>query len=282
MKTAIVLPVYGCWDYVRKTLKSLSETTVSEMYSLFLIVNPNSIDDKKLSKEFGELFPAKEFLEKCYQDFFEDDDVNVHITYNDVNIGVSRSWNLGIKNAIRSENGVKEYDSFIILNSDVELSDNCVQNLRSAISTNCLLNPVLSEGDMSDIDLSSLKSKFKQSSQNHLKKSKGICGPCFMITRPVIDRFGIFDERFRYLWFEDVDFLFKLRFCGIQQVQVTGSHVHHYGQKSSKDLDHIDDHKMMNKKRFEQKWCVALNGTFHSSTSPDLEQLREGSGYVVG
>jgi len=282
-----VLPVYGCWEYVKKTLRSLSRNTDSEHYSLFIIHNPNSIDDGRLEDLMKTGHPqiaVQRFFEDCYHEFFKDDNVDVNISYNEKNRGVSASWNQGLEAAKQFEKAVPVFDSFVILNSDVHLANDWLYFLRLAIQSNpkmpILVNPQLTEGDLPDGEIS-------QNTVNCTKrpiwfgKAPGICGPCFFFSRSVLSKIGSFDTSFRYLWFEDLDFLTRLRAHGIQIVQSANSYVHHYGQKSSKDLDHMDDYKWENKRRFEKKWCVAFEGSFHSSFAPDISELRETCGFLA-
>jgi len=85
-----------------------------------------------------------------------------------------------------------------------------------------------------------------------------LIGFCLLIRREVMEKIGVFDERFGIGTFEDDDFCLRAIQAGFQCLIATDSFVHHFGNQtfraSGQDLHNILTH---NRKLFEDKWSGA-------------------------
>jgi GT2 family glycosyltransferase len=82
----------------------------------------------------------------------------------------------------------------------------------------------------------------------------GFHGSFWVVPRPVLDRIGLLDERFERAYWEDNDFLARLRQARIPVRQVTSVRVRHVGGLSTVK---VPDHRQwleLNAQRFKEKW----------------------------
>ena len=109
----------------------------------------------------------------------------------------------------------------------------------------------------------------------------GISGPCFMLTHECISRVGFFDEGFRYGYYEDTDYLTRIRQAGQQPVIAGRSYIHHYHAKSRTRIKDWDEIQLANKRYFERKWAVHLPSSLDAKSFPTIKSLREEHGYLI-
>lgn len=82
----------------------------------------------------------------------------------------------------------------------------------------------------------------------------GFHGCFWVLPRSVLERVGLLDERFEWAYWEDDDFLARLREAGIATRQVASVKVKHVGGLTTVK---VDDHRSwleLNARRFEEKW----------------------------
>ncbi|MEK6274749.1 MAG: hypothetical protein AABM30_05355 [Actinomycetota bacterium] len=95
----------------------------------------------------------------------------------------------------------------------------------------------------------------------------GLHGACWVAPRDVLDRVGLLDERFEGAFFEDDDFLERLREAGVSRQQVSSVRIEsrRIGLTMSKVPDKADAWYEANERRFAQKW-----GWVPPPTDPEL------------
>jgi GT2 family glycosyltransferase len=84
----------------------------------------------------------------------------------------------------------------------------------------------------------------------------GFHGACWVAAREVIDRIGLLDERFEGAFFEDDDYLERLRQAGVPRVEVDSVRVEsrRVGLTMSKVQEQADAWYAANERRFAEKW----------------------------
>lgn len=82
----------------------------------------------------------------------------------------------------------------------------------------------------------------------------GFHGCFWVVPRSVLDRVGLLDERFEHAYWEDDDFLIRLREAGIQTRQVTTVQVKHIGGLTTVKIPEHRTWLEVNERRFEEKW----------------------------
>lgn len=184
---------------IKKTLSCLSSIEKSDLNGLK--VNIYLIDNGTGSK-----FPQK---------------INLKIIRNDKNLGFAAGINRGFKTALKN----KKINYLLVLNNDTLLPFNFFQNLKTT-----------------EFDVTGVIIKFKSLSGNwiydfggavnkwtgktkHIENSKYdyktdmpvdyYSGCCLLIKREVLEKIGLFDERF-FFYYEDVDFCMRAAKAGFK------------------------------------------------------------------
>jgi GT2 family glycosyltransferase len=95
----------------------------------------------------------------------------------------------------------------------------------------------------------------------------GFHGACWVAPREVLERVGLLDERFEGAFFEDDDFLARLREAGVPRMQVASVTVEsrRIGLTMSKIPQQADHWYHANQRRFAEKW-----GWVPAPTDPGL------------
>lgn len=91
----------------------------------------------------------------------------------------------------------------------------------------------------------------------------------FMLSRAVIDRVGLFDERFEIGVWEDVDYYHRARQVGFSPTITHRTVIHHFGSKTIPSVVAKLGGRnvyMENMQRFTEKWGITL-GNFRVNRS---------------
>ncbi len=86
----------------------------------------------------------------------------------------------------------------------------------------------------------------------------GLIGFCMLIKRCVIDKVGLFDERFKIGNWEDADYCMRVKQAGYNLVMAQDVFVHHFGSRTfvGNGID-LRGHLEENKRLFEEKWGIS-------------------------
>jgi glycosyltransferase involved in cell wall biosynthesis len=82
----------------------------------------------------------------------------------------------------------------------------------------------------------------------------GFHGCFWVVPRPVLDRVGVLDERFEWAYWEDDDYLARLRQAGISTRQVPSVRAEHVGGLTTVKVPSHRDWLERNERVFEEKW----------------------------
>ena len=82
----------------------------------------------------------------------------------------------------------------------------------------------------------------------------GFHGSFWVVPRAVLDRVGTLDERFENAYWEDDDFLARLRAAGVQTRQIASVRVKHIGGLTTVKVPEHREWLARNERLFEKKW----------------------------
>ena len=202
---SIVIPVLNHIELTKNFLQSMSDKT-SAHYEMIIIDN-NSTDG------------TKEFLNEISKN-----DPRVKIITNEKNIGVSASWNQGIKES--------QYEYVCFVNNDVEvLIPFWLREMQKTLNLNKNIywtSPrTCYDKDMSNISYHASHYEQLFYGPNRLGY---IVGCCFMCPSHIFnnDEIGLFDEKFDIKYYEDLDYINRILQNG-KRVSMTPSSLVYHG-----------------------------------------------------
>jgi N-acetylglucosaminyl-diphospho-decaprenol L-rhamnosyltransferase len=224
---SIVIAVLNQIDYTRRCLESLDACT--DIPHEVIIVDNGSTDESA----------AMAAAAGC------------RVIRNVENLGCARAWNQGIRAA--------RAPLILIMNNDVIVTPGWLRALvgfyhRSGVA---VASPAVINGPL-DYDLAAAVAQHQRHFGN--RSRRGWAAVCFLTSRRVFERVGLFDERFLRGGFEDDDFDIRLRRAR-QATAFTGAAlIHHFGQITQRALAGATWKKVKNpnKTLLESKWGCRL------------------------
>lgn len=199
---AIVIPCYNNYKLTQDTIKSLSTTTKSNY--VVILVDDNSSDST--SK------------------FSEQADSNLVYLKNTTNLGVNKSWNVGLSKAL-----VLGSKYICIANNDLLFTDGWDIPLIEALNNGYdVVSPYSTERV--------LPTDFPNGSTRHVNPNPlNILGCCFMFTSGFIDKCGFFPEDMLHYygdnWVCDIS-----KKNGLKVGHIKDSYIHHLYCKTTSKL----------------------------------------------
>jgi GT2 family glycosyltransferase len=254
-RIAIVIPVFNNWFATERCLRSIQRTTDSHLADI-VVVNDGSTDNTLTQLE---RFP------------------NVRVINTSVNIGFTKACNFAFEN-------LKDYDFIYLLNNDTEVLNGFISDSLALMKTHpkaALVGSTLifTDGTLQECggivwsdgtahnfgrgrSLGPIEFRFS-------RRVDYCSGAGVLIRNDLLNRVGLFDERFAPAYYEDTDLSFKLRDIGYEVWVCHSSHViHHEG------LSHGNDTNVLvtaNKDKFFAKWETVL--ATHHAHSNNLDRF---------
>jgi len=242
MKLNIVMAAYNNRELTEGTWKSVNENT--NMPFRFIIVNGGSTDD------------TKQWL----------DDSKIDYINMETNGGCGINRNVGM----RSIDDDCEY--VILIDNDIKATPNWCSYLIDFMenhkefgvagpSTNFAGNPQKIE-DMPELkteeEIYNFAVKRREEYKGQLRVVPHhwpVIGFCMIIRRAVIDKIGIFDEKYKLYGCEDNDYCNRVEDAGWQLAYIKDIYVHHWGSNTLRELG-ADGSKQWNENRklFIDQW----------------------------
>ncbi len=218
-KVSIIILIKDALEYVEKCIKSLNDYT--NYFELILIDN-------------GSNQKTKDWLKKL-------DWLDYTLIENKENKGFSYGCNQGIK--------VAKYDYLCFLNSDTLLTPDWLPKLMRGFKYHKnvgIVGPSTCHSSTMQT-LQTLRGKHTITDQKKINEMSAnlreayietmVVGFCFIIKRAVFDKIGVFDhKRYGIATHEDIDLVWRASKVGFKSVWVMASYVHHFGNKSTKEM----------------------------------------------
>jgi GT2 family glycosyltransferase len=192
-------------------------------------------DASPLKKETKELYLK-------YKDSLENLFGNVSFNRNNVNLGFAGAYNRGMK--------IARGRDLIIVNDDVYFPKNSIQKFSSILDTlegENIVGPITCESTIFTYQYCKQAPKLEDYSCKEFekienfanmvsKKMKGkiietdlISGFCFAVSKKVINQYGGFDPSFGFGYFEDFEFIRRMKNKGIKVIIDPSIYIHHGG-----------------------------------------------------
>jgi GT2 family glycosyltransferase/Flp pilus assembly protein TadD/SAM-dependent methyltransferase len=239
--TSIIMLTFNQLQYTKECVESIQKNT-SEPYEIVFVDNGSSDGTVKWLRTLSKK------------------NANFRLIENSKNLGFSRGCNQGI------EASKGEY--ILLLNNDVVVSakwlDRMLECLNSAEDigivgpmTNQISGPqkVPEVGYPSIEGLNAYAQLFGEKNRYRRVFYPRIVGFCMLFKRGLVERIGLFDERFGSGNFEDDDYCLRASLAGYRNVIAGDVFVHHYGSRSFIG-NRIDYRSSLtgNRKIFNDKW----------------------------
>jgi len=217
---SIIIITYNSQGHIKKCLRSIKDNARKNLrFNLILIDNASSDN----SAEFIHNFPWK----------------NLTFIKNNKNIGFAKAVNQGINYALKNF----ESDYFLLLNPDAFLEKDCIEKLvNKAIENkyNGLISPLIIAPKTRQPWFSGAKIDWLKMRTEHLhcsitqglKKNAYLSGCCLLISRSLVEKINLFDERF-FLYYEDTDYSLRARNVGFNLILVKKAICYHNESQSS-------------------------------------------------
>ena len=186
---------------------------------------------------------------------------NMNLIFNNTNLGFSAGNNIGIKHATG--------DYIVILNNDTFVSPDWIARLMKHFADPKvgMVGPVANNiGNQAQIVLPNYFTEndfiklatanyYDNINQKYMVKTGSLAFFCVMIKQEAVTNVGLLDEKFGRGWFEDDDYVIRLRQCGYTVVIADDVLIHHEHSASFGKLDELARKTLFNTNKlyFEQK-----------------------------
>jgi GT2 family glycosyltransferase len=219
LKLGVVMPVVNCLKYSQQTYKSFS----TKVQHHWFIIDNGSTDG---TREWAESLSP-----------------NVTYIRNEENIGVAKSWNLGMAKAFEAG-----FDPVLVINNDLVFDTDTVDNLLEWYG----------EEGQNKFEFVTVTNVGSDPSllNTYERKKTALVAPNFigfLINSRTVKRIGWFDEGYEMAYFEDNDYHARLVSECIAAAQVLDAPVVHYGSRAIKEggVDNSETY-LKNRVRFKE------------------------------
>lgn len=225
MNIPLVYAITLNWNRCRDTLECLGSLTQITYSNLRILVVDNASTDGS-PQSIAEKFPSVEQI------------VNVS------NLGFAAGFNVGVRRAL-SENS----DYVFVLNNDTTVASDALDLLLAVAKPQDvgMVAPAIyyasnpekiwsTGGRVSRITLEMLGNHGRQKSIDRIIERDFLSGCGMLIKRSVLERVGLFDERF-FLFYEDSDYSLRVRRAGFRLLVVPQARMWHKVSSSTEGTD---------------------------------------------
>lgn len=225
MRVYVIIVNYNKYIETIRAIESVLLSNLSSQYELKILLIDNSESDEYLN-----------YLTNYFSNKHE-----ILIFKSPENLGFAKAINIGINIALKDG-----FDYVLLLNNDAYLDKNCLLELietANEIKEIGLLSPVIfyatepnkvwSSGGYFDKFLSRIKMMLKNKvvsvenlSKTSLQFVDFISGCVMLIKKEVIDKVGLFDDRF-FLYSEDLDYCLRAKAQGFKIAYIPSAFAFH-------------------------------------------------------
>lgn len=206
--------------------------------------------NRQIEVENRKIFVLNKVDNSIYVDGYNAKDLigNDYVIQNNINC-LSRAWNLGIEKAIELR-----YEKFYLPNTDIILKD---YSLRNAINHLGFGHDFIAMNAHTSMVMFATDNGLNNSIYE--VKNHDMSFSSFVMTRFLYNKIGKFDEQFTPAYYEDVDYLNRIKQAGIKAYRVSNAPFYHYTQgtiKTATQLEQNDyfDYLKANKQKYINKW----------------------------
>jgi GT2 family glycosyltransferase len=216
MRLAIVVLNWNGWRY---TIQACESLLALDRQSYEIIVVDNASTDDSVARIAAAL-------------------PNVMVIKNSINAGFAGGCNVGIRHAIAAG-----FDYIFLLNNDAVATEGTLFELLAAsqrLGDRAILGSVVRDVGSEHCQFFGSQGsalfgqprwyeypRDREQLENALIPTDFVIGAALFVPRAVFRTVGVLDERF-YLTYEDIDFCYRARNCGVESFIVSGSSIHHH------------------------------------------------------
>ncbi|MGH4138615.1 glycosyltransferase [Clostridium sp.] len=252
IKTSIIILTYNNLIYNHICIDSIRKYTKENTYEI-IVVDNNSTDG------------TREWL-KLQKD--------IVVILNDENVGFPKGCNIGIAHS-QKENDI------LLLNNDTVVTPRWLDNLKTCLYSDEKVGGVgsitnsCSNYQSIGVPYSDIKDLIPFAEANNVtnpekwEQKTRLVAFCMLVKREVINKIGVFDERFSPGNFEDDDLCMRIIEAGYKMMLCNDSFIHHFGSSSfNKDYNVFNNVLTTNRQKLVEKW--GFNSNVVSSIKFDI------------
>jgi GT2 family glycosyltransferase len=216
MRCDIVIPVWNKKEMTRQCINSISANTHCD-YSIIIIDNASNQPTRAYLDEVKTQYPDR-----------------IIIIRNQENVGNTRAVNQGILSSMA--------DYVCILDNDTLVFDDWLSEMiRVAESSKDIgiIGPNSNSGKKKPWNKSyqQYAEEITAGKQGQYTETAAVIGFCYLVKKDVIDKIGMWDERFSPGYFEDTEYCIRAREAGYKCVFAKGAFVYHFEHASFKSRE---------------------------------------------
>lgn len=213
---AVVIPVLNCLKYTQEAVASLPA------HRHLILIDNGSTDGTREWALSGEVDKPLTYMRR------------------DHNMGVAKSWNLGIRTAFDLG-----FDPVLVMNNDVVLATDTIPAL--------LKWHEKTRGFVTAVTVAARNALYVLRREEDMQLPPDFS--CFLISKEIVERVGWFDEEYYPAYFEDADYDVRLEIAGVTRGCCRDAVAVHFGSRTIHEggLDHREGFER-NRKRYTKKW----------------------------
>jgi len=215
-KVSIVVLNYNGKELLRKCLESILKETEYGNYEIIVVDNNSSDASVEMVKKF---FPELKLIQ------------------NKKNYGFSKGNNIGAKYGLRND-----AEFILFLNNDTEVTKGWLREMVKIAKSKEEIGIVGPRFLFPDGRIQKNCYKYRYGFSHSLAPDKimevdCVTAACMLIKRRVIEKIGLLDESYYPIYFEDVDYCFRVKKAGFKIICTPNSIVYHHKGVTMEKLD---------------------------------------------
>jgi GT2 family glycosyltransferase len=220
-KVSIVIPMFNALVYTQRCLESIQSSPTSIPFEIIL-VNNGSTDD------------TRNWIES-----YRKDRPNIRLISHETNLG----FGAGVNTGIRESAG----DYIVILNNDTVVTPQWLDRMLSVFPQDHeigIVSPLTNytiKGHQLDTEAWNVQPEAASAYAESIQDQTGFLYEpfrlaffCATLSRSMVDRIGLLDERYEFALFEDYDYCFRAIMAGYRLAVATNAFVFHQGSATLK------------------------------------------------
>ncbi|MGV8980208.1 glycosyltransferase [Clostridium sp.] len=252
IKTSIIILTYNNLVYNQICIDSIRKYTKENTYEIIVVDNDSTDGTREWLKNQNDIVAI----------------------LNDDNVGFPKGCNIGIDAA-----GID--NDILFLNNDTVVTPRWLDNLKTCLysddkvgATGSITNSC-SNYQAVGVPYSNINDMIPFAEANNVtnpekwEQKTRLVAFCMIVKREVINKIGIFDERFSPGNFEDDDLCMRIIEAGYKMMLCNDSFIHHFGSSSfNKDYNVFNNVLTTNRQKLVEKW--GFNSNVVSSIKFDI------------
>lgn len=225
MTVNILLLNWNSSGDISQGINSIIKSIFSEYRIILIDNNSEKYDQEKLINDYN---------------FYKQQNIDIHFVLNDENYGYAGGNNRGYE--YLKAQGLD--GDILILNPDIEIAENTLYEMWKTLNTNENVGAVMTRTLTSDgtilydyIKLNGFRQKW-QATNHELIETDYVAGSCMLLRREIIDKVGLFDEKY-FMYWEEVDLSFRIKRIGYELCSTTKTFIIRKDNSTERSINSI-------------------------------------------